>query len=149
MKWFRRIKYSHEIFTTLLMAVYSLSFAVVDSRLFSVSLLLAAVSLLYFPIYLAVTWMLRLAPLERNLFLPLDIALVVGAITNVVSIGSPAFFAIMFVTQIFIIALGFLWSAYEFTKEGRAWQFAISFGIWFMVVVSVDAAFSVREGSGV
>jgi len=147
MKWLRRIRYSHEIFITLLMAIYSLSFAAVDSRLLPVSLLLAAVSLLYFPIYLAVTWMLRLGPLERNLFLPLDIALVVGAITNVVSIGSPAFFAIMFITQIFIIALGFFWSAYEFTREGRIWQFALSFGLWFMVVVSVDAAFSVREGS--
>jgi hypothetical protein len=128
-----------------MMVVYSLSFAVVDPRLLIPALLLGAVSLLYFPIYLAVSWTLKLGPLERNLFLPFNIALIVGAVTNVVSVGSPAFFAVMFVTQIFILAVGFFWSAYEFTKEGRIWQFAISFGIWFMVVVSVDTALSIRE----
>ncbi len=134
-----KVKYRHEIFVTLLMVLYSLSFAAVDTRLLTVSLILAGVSLLFFPIYVAITVLLRKGPIEQNLLLPFDIALIVAAVTNVVSVGSPAFFAIMFITQIFILSVGFFWSAYEFAREGRLLQFVLSFGLWSVVVVGVNA----------
>ncbi len=135
-----RFRYSHELLTTLLMALYSLSFAAVDSHLLRPALFLAGVSLFYFPIYLAVTRMLKAGPLKENLFLPLDIAIAVSTITNVMSFGSPPFFAVMFILQVFILAIGFLWSAYEFARAGRTLQFFLSFALWSVVVVSVDNA---------
>ncbi len=134
-----RVKYGHEMFATLLMVLYSLSFAAVDTRLLSVALVLAGISVLFFPIYVAVSAFLRKGPIEQNLLLPFDIALVVAALTNVVSFGSPAFFAIMFIAQIFILSVGFFWSAYEFAREGRLMQFFLSFGLWSVVVVGVNA----------
>lgn len=134
------IKYRHELLTTVLMALYSLSFAVVDPRLLTASIVLAGVSLLFFPIYVAVSAMLRKGPIDRNLFMPFDIAVAVATVTNVVSVGSPAFFAIMFITQVFILAVGFFWSAYEFAREGRLLQFFLSFALWSVVVASVNTA---------
>ncbi|NPA80268.1 MAG: hypothetical protein GXO29_04385 [Thermotogae bacterium] len=134
------MRYRHELFLTLLLVLYSLSFAVVDGRLLQPALIMAAVSAAFFPICLLVSYALRMPPLERNLLLPLDIALAVGAITNVISIGSTAFFAIMFVSQVFILAIGFMWSAYECTREGRTMQFMFAFLLWFLLLSAVGKA---------
>ncbi len=132
-------RYAHEAFFTTLMAAYSLSFALVDRGLLRPSAVVSLVSLAFFPVFVLVGRLLKKGPLKRNLFLPLDIALMVSTVMNAVSFGDVHFFAVMFVIQIFILAMAFVWSAYEFVREGRTLQFVLSFAIWFSLVVLTDA----------
>ncbi|NPB04173.1 MAG: hypothetical protein GXO39_07160 [Thermotogae bacterium] len=133
--------YRHEIFFTLLLVLYSLSFALIDPELVKPALILASVSITFFPIYAMVTKLLKKPPLKSNLLLPLSIGLAFGAITNAVSFKSSSFFAIMLVTQVFILAIGFFWTAYEFAREKRLLQFFLTFLLWGVLLSFVDALY--------
>ncbi len=126
---------------TLIFSMYFLSFFAVSSSLAKPSLVLFAAALLYFPISVLSTRVLKYSFPEKNLFLPFEVSLVISIITNLASINSPPFFAVMFLIQFIIIPLGLIWSAYEFHREGRILPFFVSFFIWVSVVALVEFLF--------
>ncbi len=114
--------------------LYLFSFSAVSKTLFFSSLLLSALSILYFPLFLFSMKLLSNKTLKRNLFMPLNVALVLSTITNLASFNSPPFFAVMFLVQFIMIPFALLWSAYEFHKEGLILPFASSFVVWGAIV---------------
>lgn len=124
------------IFTVILM-LYILSFSAVSKTLLFSSLLLSGLAMLYFPLFLLSMKFLSKKSLNKNLFMPLNIALVISTITNLASFNSPTFFAVMFLVQFIMIPFAVLWSAYEFHKEGLILPFVFSFMVWGAIVFIV------------
>ncbi len=117
------------IFTAIL-SLYLLSFGFLSKSVFLPALMFAIFGLLFFPIYFFIGKLLRYGFPQRNLFLPLDIALIIAILTNIAGIGSPPFFAVMFLVQVVMLPFALIWCAYEFYKEGLILPFAVSFVLW-------------------
>ncbi len=119
---------------TLILALYLLSFSFVSKELILPSLRFALLGLLFFPIFFLISRILKLDYLKRNLFLPLEVALALSILANLASIGSPPFFAVMFLVQVIALPFAFILTAYEFYREGLILSFLLSFIIWFGII---------------
>jgi len=119
---------------TLILSLYLLSFSVLSKRLILPSLKFALAGLLFFPISAFISRIMKAYP-KRNLFLPLEVALIASTLANLASIGSPAFFAVMFLVQAIVLPLAFVVTAYEFGRERLGLIFLLSFLVWFGAVL--------------
>ena len=119
---------------TLILALYLLSFSFVSKELILPSLRFALLGLLFFPIFFLISRILKLDYPKKNLFLPLEVALAFSILANLASIGSPPFFAVMFLVQVIALPFAFILTAYEFYREGLILSFLLSFIIWFGII---------------
>ncbi len=69
-----------------------------------------------------------------NLFLPLEVVLAFSILANLASIGSPPFFAVMFLVQVIALLFALILTAYEFYRERLILSFLLSFIIWFGII---------------
>ncbi len=68
----------------------------------------------------------------------MEVALLVSIIANIASVGSPAFFAVMFLVQVIALPFALILTAYEFHKEGISLVFVLSFVIWFGIILLLE-----------
>lgn|GEM_PF-1021185 len=120
---------------TFILSLYLLSFSFISDRLILPSLKFALLGSLFFPIFIFISRILRVDYPRRNLFLPVEVALVFSILSNLASIGSPTFFAVMFLVQAIALPLALIFTLYEFHREGRSLIFVLSFIVWFGIVL--------------
>ncbi len=123
---------------TIILSLYLLSFSFLSGRLFLPSLKFSLLGLLFFPIFILLSRILRVEYPKSNLFLPIEVALLVSIVANIASIGSPAFFAVMFLVQVIALPFAFILTAYEFHKERISLVFVLSFVMWFGIILLLE-----------